>query len=639
MVASNPVRSPFDLTLTVGATVYLLKLARDENGRPAWARSSQQHQPVWERTVGGFAGGAGAADYEPGCYSFADGVDTSRGYAIRGPAVVATTKSGGGALDGVVKCLCFHHDKLWIGAGQKVYRWNYTNNNWEEPAVQPATTQVITDMISILNYLMVVFDNGVVWKTSADDGASWVTSTTHGVPVAVREGKHLAVTQHRTTRPVLWMAVDPDLIYSTEDPTDTTLWDAGTRIGQGGSNNADHFTGLSTDPNGGGLLIGKELGWYDLDVLGNGRIIYGPVKADNGVGLENFAWPASVNGRRYVQSQEYDVVEYSQGNVQGSLGPTFRENADGSLTRVPEMQRAIKALAGDNVKWLYAGLSGSEGYVMRGSRQGGRWIWHGSVMKIGEAITNRMWYGSHPLGADVNDYLWVFPTASPFLPYRALIPLDDPENNASVVVTTTAGWLRLGYEDAEQPEILKILSQSIPVSRGLSATATLQLEQRMDATAGFTTIGAAYTESPVPSNLNTTYWAAGTSGRRIELRVAFAGASGKAILARLWTRYYPRPPRLDVINCTVLAETGARSQSGARGNASAQGVATALIAAKDATTPPTLTRPYDGATWTVGIQSMQETWISQGGGAEPGAALALAYELSMMELPTVTVPA
>jgi hypothetical protein len=642
-----PALKPYDVRIiTAGGTIRIIVAKDPQTGQPMWGRTSAptlnpqintsgitsyatvpQNQGVFLE-VGDTSLGAGAYYSAPGKYAFGVSVDTSLGITYPGPAVVHDTLIGGGSLDGPIWDQTHYRDRDWIAAGSKVYFWDYVNNGWDEPATQPTAAGVkITGITSYAGILLVAHDTAADYEYSTDEGATW------HVPVAggQTKGKHWAVREQRSSNPILVMVNDPNTLYQTEDPTDSNTWDNGTPVGDLDNAGADHFTGVFTAPTG-DLYVSKRLGLRHMDANDKIDMAYGPVQSSAGIGLENFAWPQIVGQRVYVQTVDYDIVEIDRGNVRPGFGVRFHGS------NVPEMQKAIVALAGDGTEWLYAALEGTEGYVMRGRYGGdGKWQWHGAYAATGDRVNNRMWVTSHPLSTDQNSYLVISAKSAPYLPYRCLIPAGDLETNADAQFALSS-WIRFGREDAAEADITKVLSSSKPVTRNLDSTHTVELQYRLNTPGAFTSLGT-FTESPEPTDVTNTYYPAGTNGKWFEIKAVLTVPSADEWLAleRVVTRVFLRPPRADRLDFTVLAQTGATTRTGARAQMSAQGLKNALYNAQRAITPPTVVQDWDTNAaaapnvWTVDIEDIQETWLHYS-----DEAPALAYRVICQELPTIT---
>lgn len=643
----------FHVRILYGASVIKAQLAPDpDSGQPMFRRATAPPlQPTintqkdisnastppeqgYNQTLEDVSGGAGAYNYTPGRYAFGENVETATGAVYPGPRVVRDTLSGGGALNGPIWAVTRYGDRDYIAAGVKVYYWDYSAGTplWVKTATDPtagAATK-ITDIINFEDILIVCFDTVADYQYSTDGGATWVAPA--GAGDSPKRFKHFAIREQRSVRPLLVGVNDPDAYYETEDPTNADNWDTGSLIGSGGSANADHFTSVSAAP-GGDLLLGKRLGWRTMDAFGNVDILF-PAPTARGLGLENFAWPAQVGSALYVQVRDYDLLEWQQGTVRVIPSPRS------AGPRVPEMRKAIVALAGDGTEWLYAALEGTNGHVMRGRYQGDRFVWHGAYVKTGERIHNRMWLTSHPLGSDTNNYLVISSKATPYLPYRALIPSAPLEDDTDARFAAS-GYVRFGYANAGQDQVTKVLAQAMPVTRNLaSGSATVTLAYRTDNASSFTTLNT-FTDSPEPANIGDTYFPAGTSGKRWEIKATLtaAAATNLPILDQVNVLAYRRPVRRHAWTMTILAETGIAQLGGQPSRLSAKGLQDALYAALQTITPPTIHNEFDGSVYTVDIQDIQETYVQYDrgkGAASPNRAPALAFQLTLLELSTLT---
>jgi hypothetical protein len=644
----------FHVRILYGASVIKAQLAEDPStGQPMFRRATAAPlQPTintqqdisnastppeqgYNQTLEDVSGGAGAYNYTPGRYAFGASVETATGAVYPGPLVVRDTLSGGGALDGPIWAVTRYGDKDYIAAGKKVYYWDYTAGTplWVKTATDPtagAATK-ITDIINFEDILFVCFDTVADYQYSEDGGATWVAPSGAGQ----KRFKHFAIREQRSTRPIMVGINDPDAFYELAapyDPRDSESWDTGSLIGSGGNANADHFTSVTAAP-GGDLLMGKRLGWRTMDSFGNVDIMF-PAPTARGLGLENFAWPAQVGSALYVQVRDYDLLEWQQGTVRVIPSPRT------AGPRVPEMRKAIVALAGDGTEWLYCALEGTAGHVMRGRYQGDRWVWHGAYVATGERINNRIWMTSHPLGSDTNNYLVMSAKATPYLPYRALIPSAPLEDDTDARFAAS-GYVRFGYANAGQDQVTKVLAQAFPVSRNLaSGDATITLAYRTDNATSFTNL-ATFDDSPQPTDMTDTYFPAGTSCKRWELKATLTAATSTdlPILDQVNVRAYRRPQRTHTWQMTVLAETGIAQMGGQPSRLSAKGLQTALYAALQTIVPPTIVNEFDGSTYTVDIQDIAETYVQYDrgkGSASPNRAPALAFTLTLLELPTLT---
>lgn len=651
-----PPLNPYDVRIAYGSTTIRARLAKGQTGEPEWHRGSapalsavinteadsryESIPPEQGRDVEilDVSRGAGAYDYEEGRYAFGESVETSTGVVYPGPAVVADTVNGAAALDGPVWSQAWHNDTDFIAAGKKVYYWDYNNTIWQKTTTDPAAGAAtkITDIHSFssatLTILLVCFDTVSDYQYSTNNGVTWLAPAGGGQ----RKFKHFTTWEERTTRPILVGVNDPDILYKTEDPTDATLWDTGTRIGSGGSQNSEHFTSVATAPTG-ELLVGKRFGWRTMDSFSNVSMGYGRVQTSSGAGLENFAWPARVGQSLFVPIRDFDILRYER----GVFTPGYGVSRFGP--RVPEMQKAVVALAGDDTTWLYAALAGTDGYVMRGREVGGKWEWHGSYARIGKTIHNRMWVSSYPLSANgnTNQYLVVSTKDTPYLPYRMVIPnqsLDTDLTADAYVRFVTSASIRFGYVDAAQPHVTKILGQAIPETKNLATgSKTLTLAYRINSAEGFTDLATFY-DSPEPSNLNDTFFPSGTSCKRFEMKATLTGSTStdKICLERMVIRAYRRPIRADSFQITILAEDAMATIQGGDSGLSWQDLQTKLFEARDSVTPPLLVNERNQAVWSVDIQDIKEDWVKAGDGSRTGqSAPAMAFTLTMVELPTL----
>lgn len=648
---TTPLR-PFQVRILYGGSGEIkMQMALDpETRQPLWRRTTAPAlSPIinttqditnastppdqgYNQTLVDVSGGAGAYNYTPGLYSWGDSVDTSNGAVYPGPRVVRDTLSGGGAFSGTIAGMTRYADKDYIAAGLKVYYWDYSlaTPAWVKTATDPppGAATLITDITNFEDILVVCFDTAADYAYSTDGGVTWAAPAGSGQ----KRFKHFTIREQRSVRPLLAGVNDPNAYYETEDPTDSDLWDTGSLIGSGGNSGSDHFTSVTAAP-GGDLLIGKRLGWRTMDAFNNVDILF-PASTSRGLGLENFAWPAQVGAALYAQVRDYDLAEWQQGNVRIIPSPAA------SGKRVSEMRRAIVALAGDSTEWLYAALEGTSGYVMRGRWQGDRFAWHGAYAKTGERIHNRMWLTSHPLGSDTNTYLVMSTKVTPFTPYRALIPSGPLEDDTDARFALSSN-IRFGYADAGQTQVTKILAQAFPVSRNLaSGSATITLAYRVNNATSFTNLNT-FDDSPEPASVGDTYFPAGTSCKRWEIKATLTAvaATNLPILDQVNILAFRRPVRASEWSLTVMAETGIQQMGGQSSRLTPKGLQTALYAARDTITPPTLHNEYDGSVFTVDIKTVDETFVQYDRGdgvAAPNRAPALAFQLTLLELPTIT---
>lgn len=637
--------TPYHIRIIVSSVEYGMVLAKDANGQPMWHRATAptlspainiQGQTTYAATppsqgqyyaVLDTSRGAGAYNYEEGRYRFGESVATDTGIVYPGPQVVVDTVNGASAFDGPVWCQVHYRDRDWVGAGSKVYFWDYTNNRWQKTAADPAgaaTSVKITDIRDFGGVLLIAHDTTADYEWTDDEGATWHLPTGSGQ----KRGKHFTVREQRSAAPIFVMVNDPNILYQTEDPTDSDQWLGGTPVGDADDIGADHFTSVFTAP-GGDLYIGKRLGLRKMDAFGNIDLAY-HAQAAAGIGLENFAWAQPLGARVFVQVKDYDILMLGAGEPQPRFGVRYFG------PQVPEMQRGVAALASDGSEWLYAALSGPEGYVMRG-RFGpdGRWQWHGAYVKAGITINNRMWVSSHPLSGNTNSYLVISNSSAPYLPYRALIPNGDIQSDTDARFAPSSN-ISFGWQDGGMAHITKVLSKVDPVTRNLTASDTMQVLYRLNNADAYTSL-ATFTESPEPTVESTKYFPAGTRGTRWELKIVLTASTNlkRPAMERMVMRVYARPPRVDRIDCTVLAETGVFSRAGVDMGLSAAELLEALEAAKTAIVPPTLLRDWNPNTspslWTVDVESVEETFLNH---ADYKGVLAI--RLTMQELPTIT---
>jgi hypothetical protein len=642
----NPLQS-YDLRLQwgAGARDLRLKLATDANGNPLFYRdtagalnesvstgaASYETVPPGQGEITvlrGFQLGAGRDIYTPGYYGFGESIATRSGKVYPGPQVVATTKEGGGDFSSYLTCHCEHKETVWLGSNDgKVYYWDIANDRWKAPATQPASSAKITHIISHNGVLYVAHDNAAPYEYSENDGATWVVSN-----LTQKYAKFWAIADGlAATGAILITAVDPNLVFRSEDARNTGTWDTGDEVGQ--STASDHFTGLRVAPQGGLLLLSKKLGWYWLDDDGNVGRVFGPVESDAGIGMENFAWPQQMNGQLFAPVKDYGLVRY----VNGAVPPGEDLSPSAYSYGVPEMQKAITALATDGLRELYIALAGAEGYVMQGLfQEGAGWTVHGAYVKTGQQI-DLMWTASHPGDTDKNLYLWIASAVAPYLPVRCLLPRADLETDTAARFVATATW-RSGKVHGQFVQEQKVYARLTPTSRHLSASATIGLGWRVNIDPSFTAL-ATFNESPEPSALADTYLPARTVGKSIEVKATLTNASATemAMLENVLLNFYSKHERKDIINAVVQAETGVTTNAGAQSMLSAQEIEDLLFEARDYRDGLVLATRQWGRKrqWTVNVEKVR---VNPDNVKAGGVTTAQLIAITLQEMDSIEAP-
>ena len=459
------------------------------------------------------------------------------------------------------------------------------------------------------------------YRVSTNDGATWANGTDASATLKVN---YWGVKERGLAAATVMAAVSPDVIYVNTEPA-AGAWDTGTRVGT--RDLTDNFTSLATAPITGEVLAGKKLGWRTFDSAGATIMAYGPVPASSGVGADNFTHPSIVGGRIYALLNDFDIIEYDQGTITTGFGVA---NAG---PRITEMQQAITALAGDGHRYLYAALKDTNGYVMRGSYQAdSAWHWHGSIIKLGLAI-GRMWVSSHSAAADKNQYLTMCPTASPYLPYRALIPRTDLQTDSDARFST-AGNIRFGYERAGQAHVFKKIAHQIMQSINVDTNNTWNIAYRKDDTLTWTSPSIVFNV-----NSETEYYPANVYGKRIEFRATYASSANtnKPAIETLITRMYRRPIRLKSGQFSLMATTLNHTLAGAQDIAIGPQAMEVFLreTLMDDIDIPLLTLTYNNSEVAVPIEilNIEESWARVASPASEGPGHALVFTVTWQELP------
>lgn len=637
MVSYNP-QQAWDLKLSYGSSTLELKLARGASGSPIQfevntaptlqdaINTSQEltyssTPPAQGKTqaITSVKKGAGKKDWKDGHYAFGESIETEDGFVRPGPLVSQTTVNGATVLDGFIVKDTLHNDgNVYIAAGRRIYYWDYTNQYWAIVNAPAWSTSTITDLLSFSGKLYVFFGTSANMGYSSDNGVTWtqVPGFTSSSDSKVSFG---AIREQRSTRPKLMVLQQPDLTFEAEDPTLLSSWTVGNRVGQEAST-LDAFTSLAIAPDG-TPMFGKKTGWRSMDAFGNIDIKYPTRWPSSGQGTPNFANPVvGPRGNLYTVVHDYDILELSQGSISPGFGPARIGKG------VPEMEKAVVALAGDADQHLFVALAGASGYVMKGlyNEDDGYWNYHGAYIKVGVALTC-MW-----LAIDPNDnqlYLWMAPTATPFRPYRALIPREniDTDTNARFVATAN---IRYGWHDNGFANDTKVSLQAMPVTRNLlTGTRSVQLLYREDSdSASFTAIGT-YVDSPEPANTVDTYFPTSATGKRVELKAILTNSSsaGQAIIDRIIARHLTQHLCTNIITAMVLAEKGQLTRVGGKSDVSGQGMKDELNLAWRSIYPPLLT-DENGRTWNIKIIDLKEISLKKSD---------MAFQIVMLEIPTI----
>lgn len=564
------------------------------------------------------------------------------------------TLTGLGSLNGAVSCWLQYNGVDFIAAGAHVYRWDSTNTRWQRIHLAPGgetynagatysePPATITDMTWFrsaagTDRLLIAFgnqSNPYAFTVQTLSNIATGTVTQWSQPNATTDPyssdpwyypKYWAKKELGLTATSVLGTVDPDVIYASDQPCSVTAtWDTGTRVGQAGT--GAEFTSLITAPVTGEVLVGKKEGLRTFDATDDPLMAFGPIPVSNGDGLANFIWPASVGGSVYYPVGDYDILEYAGGEITAGFGVAL------AGPRIPEMQKPIVSLASDGINMLYAALSGSEGYIMRGLPQADeKFHWHGAYIAAGFAI-GRMWISSHPAAptaVEREQYLKICPTASPYLPYRALIPRVDLQTATSAQAKfRTSGSIRFGYMVAGLVHQKKVLSHSTLTGINLDANNRWLLQYRKDDDTSFTSVGSSFT-----SNGQKIYYASQLAGVRFEIQVSYTGAANtsKPAIEAIVSRIHRRPVRLNTFEITIHAETGQVTGMGADGLVSADQMCTELENAKNSWTIPLLKDHQSGESWAVDILSVNEQWLQDTSG--PGRTRV--FILRMQELDTI----
>jgi len=594
----------------------------------------QQTPPEQGQTIAfrDFTRGAGQEPFEEGKGRYAFGLtDTRWGVALPPRKATALT---GATLTGTVKAWCTHEGVVWFAAGQKVYK--ILNHVITEPANQPGVAQNIVSIASFqtasVSGLFVFYGEAADYKYTGDNGTTaWSSPTGSGI----KKGKFTWTSQSAATasdpsHPVMVMVRDPNTMYATEDPTDSDLWDTGAQIGLGGPGNPDHFTSVVVAPTG-QLLAGKDIHWFR--VYGNTndvQMVYDPIQTDAGLGMENFAWPQLLGKELFAVCRDFDIIRYSNGQVDNGFGPGIGPK----WNQVQELQEPIVALTSNGNDALYAALDGNDGYVMEGTYGETReWDWHGAVASVGFQI-GFMFAAAHPLEDDRNLYLYVCREDSPYTIKEILVPKTSPEFDDDARFED--GWIRTGKIYADRPRDWKTLIKTLPVSRYLGASATLDLEYRLDQATAWTPLVTGINESPEPTNLNDFYAPLGIIGKSIEFRVKFnvGTPTSKPTLESLEPKVIVVTERADQLTAYVEAGTGVRNRRGGDVKLSLEETTDQLWDCMKARNPVLITSPDRQKLWTVRIRNIIRTVKVEGFDVALGNSTILQVE--MIEIPSVS---
>ena len=615
--------SPTDLALTVAGTRYALSLATEllsngDRGAPLFRAALDPQPGVMTLRSMDVSQGCGSRYAKMGYCAF--GVcDTSLGYARPGPYVNTTA----GTLASPIRSVTRHKGHWWVGTeAGTVHYWNHATSTWATPANSPSGANPITDLVSFgitggASILIAFKDTAAVYQYTADEGAAaWSTPINAGPD----NGKHGTVIQFRGDSgltPKLVFVNDPNTVHTTADPRDFSLADT-VYVGDLQDSTVDHFTSVAITPDGQKVLIGKQLGLWAYDPVDGTVDHLEDIQPESGLGMENFAWWATMGGRLYSQVIDYDMIEVDRyGNKPAwGLGPLHAGQHVGG-GGVPEMKRAIAALTSDDREWIYAGLEGTAGYVVRGRYQeDGRFHWHPAICAIGEQIGGRMWLGADPAATDTNVYLWISRSAGG-TPFRVLIPQGDAEVDTDARFAT-GGWVRYGFDQGGSPDMTKVYLRTIPQTRNLGASPTVALSYRTELDSVFLPLNT-FNESPEPLDGSDCLYPSGVSGKGIELKATFTNTSTQIpVLESLATTAVERrpsdsatPPTYNLA-FTVDAEQGLRTAGGAVGPQTAVGVWNALKAAAGALLPVTVALPgRNGLSWYCVITSLAWHFVKE----------------------------
>lgn len=495
--------------------------------------------------------------------------------------------------------------------------------------VRPVNVAV-TDLLSFhngVNRLILWATGAHRYRLSTDNGQNWRNSSDASGDLKI---KLWAVREMGESNPMVLGAVDPDVIFAVADP-DGGAWDTGTRVGYRDTR-TDLFTSLTTSPITGEVLVGKKLGWRTFDANGAPMMALGPVPINSGLGAPNFSHPARVGAAVYTVLNDFDIVEYNQGTITTGFGVSR------AGPRVPEMQRAIVALAGDGHHYLYAALEGESGYVMRGQYQeNDTWHWHGAYIKLTRSI-GKMWVSSHPASSDTNQYLVVCPGSAPFAtpPFRYRLPRTDLQTDENAQFAGT-GFIRFGYERAGQAHVFKRIAHMTLHGLNLDQNNVWRMAYRKDDNLEFVT--NAGWEFNV--NGHVLYLPPTVYGKRFEIKLTYdsQNSNSRPALEGLITRYYRRPTRLRVAKFSLMAVSLMANLAGAADvtigpQAMEVFLRERLMADIDL---PLFTFMYNNqeVVFPGEILNIEEEWMKvSGGGSGEGQGHALVFTLTVQELPT-----
>lgn len=643
----SPIDGASDLRLVSGSTTLRLTIAKDpESNTPLWTKGStpklpniNNTNPEWQSAqpqeaddyvIDDFSGGAGYYNHRNNGYALASNMETKDGRAILAQALVTDSLDPalGGALNGRIAGNYLHPDPGsttlltdWIIAGIFVYYFSLINLRWQKTVANPGIS-TLTDIASFNGNVYVC--DGATYRYSNDYGATWSIPTAGGVD----DFKFFLVREQETARPILSGVINTGTpkLHTTENPTNTNFWDSGSVIAPD-SNYL--ITGLAMDPGKQYVLISRTNGLYGMDSTGRVSLLYGPVPVGAGV-ADNLKRPARLGNKIiYTLRERRDVIIWENGRIRDHVGPRFQGDF-----RITELQGELTALSGDVTEDVFIAIFASDGfgYVFRGvSHQEKGLVWHGSICSITDLIAH-MWVTASGASSSTK-YLLLAPEDSPYTPRRLKL-LDYDVSLFTLGGWASSGFIRTGYIYPGRKLTSKSIHQVVPYFRNISSANPLTQAYRKDEQAAFTQIGNAIQGTdPLPATWSDTKLPAGTLAQRIELRetITHTLSAQPGFIESITLRTFPRPSRSEVIQVTILADTGTPLRAGGEGDVGAQGLRSALFAARDVKAPPTLHRDETSESWLIDILDIQETWVkhSQGEGSS------MAFNITYQELPDI----
>jgi hypothetical protein len=455
--------------------------------------------------------------------------------------------------------------QVWAFVGSDVYRWNYTDTDWDIGTAPDASSSATTDY----------WRNGVEfngdtfapsWKQSddtpvryihkADADDHWTRIDSGGSDTNINSPKYMAVADGK-----LWggyWLTDTHHVKSSIDPTSSANWSSAVAVGDSSS----EITGLVSD--GVSLLVCKTDGIWTLFPDGSTRNMtpeYETMRHPH-----HFRNPLTWNRHILLPLGWGGMIDLFEGRY-------YDISHKYSAPSEAAMHGQVVATAADAefVYLMVLSAIGNAESIIKGKFMGFKddrpvWQWfklgRNNLSAKTSPYTTNMFAEGVPSGANIHRRIWIG-TGKMEAGYPTFIPEAEDVETAYDTSSNGAGFETTVF-DASAPGITKIFESVEVKTLNVSGSDTINVLYRLDRQAEQ---GGSYISlGTIASENGSISFPAGITGKLIQLLFQWTSdANAPQALAEFSLNYYLRPLQKETFPVSLLVAAQQRLLNGATG--------------------------------------------------------------------------